>query len=320
MTLPQQRLPGTTYFISAVCERRECRLPPTEETAGAIAVALYDAAERYRVKVVAVSVPNNHMHLVVYDELGLVSEFMRDVNSVVARFGNARDGVKGWGFWDRQQVVCVALGDARSVVDKVAYTMANPVTSFLVERLEEWPGLNTRLEDLGRWRGTVHRRPARFFREGGRVSEVVEVASELPPMVEAAYGVEGFARRVGARMEELMASARAEAAAKGHGFLGVERVLARGVWFRPKSSTKRKAGREAEAIRRVAAGERRLARMMAEALLMFRRAHRAAWEAFRRGLEVVFPAGTYKAWRWYGAERAAGRGGDVGGGLPAPSG
>ncbi|MCC6624544.1 MAG: hypothetical protein IT385_25070 [Deltaproteobacteria bacterium] len=301
--------------MTAVCERRECRLPPTEETSAAIAVALYDAAERYRVKVVAVSVPNNHMHLVVYDELGLVSEFMRDVNSVVARFGNARDGVKGWGFWDRQQVVCVALGDARAVVNKVAYTMANPVTSFLVERLEEWPGLLTRIEDLGRWRGSVHRRPARFFREGGRVSEVVEVASELPPMVEAAYGVEGFARRVARRMEELMTAARVEAAGKGHGFLGVERVLAQGVWHRPTSPSRRRAGGDAEAIARVAAGERRLKRMMVEALLAFRRAHRAAWEALRRGLEVTFPAGTYKAWRWYGASREEGEGA-----CPSPSG
>lgn len=306
MTLPQERLPGTTYFISAVCERRECRLPPTEETTAAIAVALYDALERHQVKLVAVSVPNNHMHLVVYDELGLVSEFMRDVNSVVARFGNARDGVKGWGFWDRQQVVCIALGDAQSVVDKVAYTMANPVTSFLVERLEDWPGLNTRIEDLGRWRGPVHRRPTRFFREDGRVSEVVEVASELPPMVEAAFGVEGFARRVRARMDALMGAARAEAAAKGHGFVGVERILRQGVWHRPASPTKRRAGREVEAIRRVTASEKRLARMLVEALLAFRRAHRAAWEAFRRGVEVTFPAGTYKAWRWYGAERVEG--------------
>ena len=98
MTLPQRRLCGTTYFITSRCERRECRLPPTEETSAAIAVAVSEAAERHGVRVTAVSVPGNHMHLVVYDAGGRVSEFMRDVNSVIARFGNARDGVKGWKF------------------------------------------------------------------------------------------------------------------------------------------------------------------------------------------------------------------------------
>ena len=303
MTLPQQRLPATTYFITSVCERRECRLPPTEETSAAIAVALYEAAERYQVRIVAVSVPNNHMHLVVYDTGGFVSEFMRDVNALIARFGNARDGVKGWGFWDRQQLVCVALGDAQTVVNKVAYTLANPVTSFLVERIEQWPGLQTRIDDLGRWRGQVYRRPACFFRAKGRVSEVVEVASELPPMVEAAFGVEGFQRRVKQRVESLVTAARKEAAANGHGFVGLAEVLRQGVWHRPTSPSKRETGADVTPIKRVAASTRKLGRAMVEAFVNFQKAHRAAWKALRSGLDATFPAGTYKAWRWYGATR-----------------
>jgi len=303
MTLPQPRVPGTTYFISAVCERRECRLPPTEETSAAIAIVLMDALERHGLTLTAISVPNNHVHLVVWDPRGAVSEFMRDLKSLVARFGNARDGVKGWGFWDRQQAVCMALGDAQAVVEKVAYTVANPVTSFLVERLEDWPGLQTRVEALGHWKGRVYVRPQRFFRKDGWASEAVEVVSELPPMVERAFGVEGFRRRVGCEVERLVARARATAAEAGHGFIGLEAVLARGVWHRPSSPTKRKAGREATSLKQVAASSRRRLRAMVETLVAFRRAHREAWESMRRGLRTVFPGGTYKAWRWYGATR-----------------
>jgi len=303
MTLPQPRVPGTTYFISAVCDRRECRLPPTEETAAGMAIVLVDALERYHMTLTAISVPNNHVHMVVYDPEGRVSEFMRDFKGLVARFGNARDGVTGWGFWDRQQAVCVALGDAQVVVDKVAYTMANPVTSGLVERLEEWPGLHTRLEDLGRWRGPVYKRPALFFREGGATSEIVEVASELPPMVEAAFGVDGFQQRVAAAMEELVAAARSRAAESGSGFVGVPRILAQGVWHRPTSPTKRAAGEASRALPQVAASSRGRLLAMLAALVDFRRAHRRAWERLRRGVATLFPTGTYKAWRWYGARR-----------------
>jgi len=304
MTLPKPRVPGTTYFISAVCERRECRLPPTQETAAAIAVVMVDALERYQLTLTAISVPNNHVHMVVYDPLGQVSEFLRDMKSLVARFGNARDGVVGWGFWDRQQSVCVALGDAQAVVDKVAYTIANPVTSFLVERGEEWPGLQTRVEDLGNWRGRVYVRPQTFFGEDTWASEAVEVVSELPPMVQRAFGVEGFRRRVREAVERLEAGARDEAREQGHGFVGVARVLANGVWHRPTSAPKRESGRAAAALRQVAASSRKRLRVMVEALLEFRRAHRAAWEAMRRGLRVLFPVGAYKAWRWYGASRS----------------
>lgn len=304
MTLPQPRVPGTTYFISAVCERRECRLPPTEETSAGIAVALVDALWRHQLTLTAISVPNNHVHLVVYDPLGKVSEFLRDMKALVARFGNARDGVKGYAFWDRQQSVCMALGDAQAVVEKVAYTIANPVTSFLVERGEQWPGLQTRVEDLGEWRGRVYVRPETFFAANGWSSEAVEVVSELPPMVQRAFGMEGFRRRVRAEVERLESAARESAAAKGHGFIGVARVLAQGVWHRPKSPSKRKAGREAVALRQVAASSRKRLRAMVEALVDFRRAHRAAWEAMRSGLRVLFPVGAYKAWRWYGASRS----------------
>jgi putative transposase len=307
MTRPQQRLPGATWFITAVCERRECRLAPDEETTAAIAVAVFDGLDRHGVRLVALSVPGNHMHIVVWDPLGRVSEAMRDVKSVIARYCNTRDEVRGWAVWDRQQSMFQVLGDAQAVVDKVAYTIANPTTSFLVPRPEAWTGAQTPIETLGTGRGRVYRRPAKFFRADGRSSEWGVLAPELPPMVERAYGVAGFQRRVRARVEELVAKAHAEARESGRGFVGIEAVLARGVWHRPENAaTKRKVGRQSEPLRRVSASTKRRTTAMARALAVFREAHRAAWEAMRMGLRVMFPAGTYKAWRWYGAMRAEG--------------
>ena len=303
MTLAQPRIPGTTYFITTRCERRELRLPPTPETSAGIAVALAEAAERRRVRIVAASAPGNHIHLVVHDETGRVSAFMQDVFSLIGRFCNVRDGVKGIGFWNRQPAVAVALGDPQTVVEKVAYVIANPVTSFLVPKLSEWPGLKFEISDLGRWWGPIYKRPDIFFRKNGWVSDEVQVSSELPPMVEGAYGVEGFQKRVKVVVERLIAEAHAEAKAKGHGFVGIDKILRQSVWKKPSSPDDRKAGFAAEAIHRVAASTKARVRQMVKALLEFRIAHALAWEEFRRGLRPLFPPGTYKAWRFYGAAR-----------------
>ena len=95
MTLAQPRFPGTTYFITTRVERRELRLPPTPETSAGVAVALAEAAEQHQVRIVAASVPGNHLHLVAHDEMGTLSAFMKHAFSVIGRFCNARDRVKG---------------------------------------------------------------------------------------------------------------------------------------------------------------------------------------------------------------------------------
>ena len=52
-----------------------------------------------------------------------------------------------------------------------------------------------------------------------------------------------------------------------------------------------------------AASQGRLKAML-EQLLAFRRAHRQAWFALSQGFRrVMFPAGTWVAWRYYGAMR-----------------
>lgn len=307
MTLPQQRLPGATCFITACCDRRQARLPPEPETNAGFAIAMVEAAERYGIKIVCATTVMNHYHAVVYDEHGSVSDFLRDFHSVMARFGNARDGVRAIGFWDRQQVDVQVLGDALSVARKVAYCIANPTTSFLVSRPERWPGVWTRIEDLGRWRGPVFRRPERFFDPAGWVSESVELAWELPPAVEASMGIEGFQARVRHEVERLIVEAHSAAEEAGHGFMGLAKVRAIGVWDAPSSPSPRKVGREAVARRRVSAVNRAVVRAMATALVVFWQVHRRAWEAYQRGERVVFPAGSWKAWRFYGARRVAGR-------------
>ena len=102
MTEPKQRLPGTTYFVTGVCERHESRLKPSPETNAAFAVSMVEAAERYGIDIIAVCQMSSHYHSVVYDRCGALSEYLRDFHGVMGRYGSARDNVSNCKFWSSQ--------------------------------------------------------------------------------------------------------------------------------------------------------------------------------------------------------------------------
>lgn len=304
MTEPKQRLPGTTYFVTGVCERHEFRLKPSDETNAAFAVAMMEAADRHGIDVIAVCQMSSHYHSVVHDRLGLLSEYLRDFHGVMGRYGSARDGVENTKFWGSQDSDTVPLGDVATVIEKVAYTLANPTKHLIVERPEKWNGVRTRVADLGTGRGPVFRRPGRFFDAAGRVSEVVMVGSELSPEISDGIGAKRFRERVAARVERYVAEAKARVRSGEAQFLGLARAKKLSVWHVSERPKGRSAGREAAPRRRVGAATKGRTLAMLAALLEFRKTHRAAWRRMQLGLEAVFPPGTWVAWRFYGAERA----------------
>jgi len=304
MTEPKQRLPSTTYFVTGVCERHEFRLKPGEETNAAFAVSMMEAADRYGVDVIAVCQMSSHYHAVVHDRYGFMSDYLRDFHGVMGRYGSARDGVVNCKFWSSQDSDTMVLGDVQTIVDKVAYTLANPTKDFIVERPEQWNGVRTRVEDIGTGRGPLYQRPERFFDAAGSVSEVVMLSSELPDAIIDTIGPEVFRRRVAAAVDAMTAEAQAEVAVGNARFLGLDKAKRYSVWHATNRPKGRKAGRDAEARKRVDAASKGRLRAMLDALLEFRHAHREAWQRMRAGLEAVFPPGTWYAWRFYGARRA----------------
>jgi hypothetical protein len=317
MTLPKRRLPGTAYFLSTVCERHEFRLKPTPQTRAAFAFTLVEAANRHGVDIIAVMQMSSHYHAVVYDRLGTLSEFMRDFHGVMGRFGSWRDRVENTKFWSAEESEAVEIGDMETLVDCAAYALANPTKDFIVERPEQWVGVMTPVDGLGLGRGEVFQRPKSFFDPEGRTSEGVMLGSDYPHELEELMPIGVFRERVRARVEEYIAGARAEVDAGRRTFSGVKRAMKRSVWYSARAETGAAAGRGArKARRRAAAADKGRLQAMLEELLEFRKSHRAAWEAFRRGLRgAVFPAGTWFAWRFYGVMRLLA----VGRTLEAPS-
>jgi len=306
MTLPKRRLPGTAYFLSVACDRHEFRLKPTPETKAAFAFTLVEAANRHGIDIIAVMQMSSHYHAVVYDRLGTLSEFLRDFHGVMGRFGNWRDEAENTKFWSAEESETVEIGDVDALVDCTAYALANPTKDFIVERPELWAGVMTPVDALGLGLGQVFYRPKRFFDPEGMTSEGVMLCSDYPHELEELLPQEAFRKRVKARVEEYIEKAKAEVAAGRRRFSGVKEAMKVSVWHSARSSSTDPGGNRRKPRRRVAAATQGRIQAMLEQLVAFRKAHRIAWEALSRGFrDVVFPAGTWFAWRFYGAQRVS---------------
>ncbi len=82
----------------------------------------------------------------------------------------------------------VELCTPRAVVDEAAYTLANPTAAGLVRFSNEWPGVRTRVSDIGERTVTVER-PGAFFADDGIMPAQVELRLELPEVLIQMFGV-----------------------------------------------------------------------------------------------------------------------------------
>jgi hypothetical protein len=203
-----------------------------------------------------------------------------------------------WGrwesFWAPSSYSRVELVEGRDVIDKVIYTLANPVSSGLVESSSRWPGPVSGVLEGGEER-TVYKKPRFFFRPGGTLPEVA-VLRVVRPEAERELTDEEFSALLRRRLEEREAECRREMEESGRAFLGAQRVLEESPFDAPRSHEPRRGLNP-----RVAAKDkwRRIERL--QRLASFAEAYRAAWLAFRAGVrDVLFPAGTYWLRRFLG--------------------
>jgi len=170
------------------------------------------------------------------------------------------------------------------MLDKMAYTLANPTAAGLVKSPDEWPGVIS--DRFGE--ECLAEMPDNFFDEDGDLPESSELVFVRPHIFSKLSDAE-----LHARLREEVATrvrvARDAMAERGRAFLGRESVLRQSVDAIPKTDAPRRnpsprvSGRSS--VERVAAIRR---------ICEFVRAYRVAWDEWRRGTpETTFPAGTY---------------------------
>lgn len=283
MTLPRQILPGQIYFVTRRTTQREFLLRPSRVTNHNASYCLALAAERTGVVVHAVCVMSNHWHGVVTDPEGRLPEFIECFHKLLAKAQNASlDRCEN--FWSTDKTSVVLLTSEQDVLEKMAYTLANPTAAGLVKSPEEWPGVIS--GRFGENRSTEM--PDGFFDEEGDLPDSSELQIVRPEIFAALSDAQLYARlrdEVATRVR----SARDEIAHAGRSFLGRKGVLRQSVTARPNTETAKRKLNPRVAGQSIAARAAAIQR-----LCEFYKAYRAAWTEWRSGSrDVKFPAGTY---------------------------
>jgi hypothetical protein len=91
---------------------------------------------------------STHYHLVANNGTGCITDFLQDVNALIARELNALRGTSG-GFFDRAPGIQTVVGDGR-VLRHCVYTLANAVAAGIVHKTAHWKGSNSLRMEYGR--------------------------------------------------------------------------------------------------------------------------------------------------------------------------
>lgn len=288
MSHPRMSIPGGTYLITRTTAMSLFLLTPSKAVNEIMEYCIAWAARGRGILIHAVSVESNHFHLVVTDTQGRLSEFMQELNRSAARcllqhYRNRFPQRRIDALWTRSQSFnALLLVNPEAVLDKLVYTLTNPVKDGLVRDYRKWPGFNTRPSDWRRGARTA-RRPSEYFKNTPEIIDYhVCAPSQLCASLEQAIATV----ELHVRMAQEQASV--ELAAQGRSFAGVNAVLATSPLDAP--GTPQPVGGLKPTL---AAGSDHEALCVAKAALMtFRRAYREAWREFKARAKALFPGGT----------------------------
>ena len=283
MTLPRRFLSDSTYFVTRRCSQRKFFLKPTKKTTQIFLYCLGVAAKKYGVFIHAVIVMSNHYHVVFTDPHAKAAEFYGWVHKYVSKAVNASLG-RWENMWSSEKPSVITVNEPKTVLDKIIYTICNPVEARLVARAKHWPGVllykashSQRVE-----------RPKVYFRKDGDMPDEVELMIVRPPQyadISQEEYEELIEREVTAREEKI----HKEMKSKGQSFLGVHEIMRQSHNSSPKSYAKRRG------FNPQIAGKNKWLRLEAiQRHKEFQFEYREAYKRWRKGdRDVVFPAGTY---------------------------
>lgn len=288
MTKPREVIPGRSYMFTRRCSERRFFLRPSKETNQAIAYCYGVAAQERNIDLFWLSSMSNHNHCGGEDQKASYSEFLRYAHSLLARCMNVR--LCRWEkFWSDEQTNVVHLADAETLFEKMVYCLTNPVKDHLVDKVFNWPGVNSLRHQLS---GTpmVVQRPSWFFDPEGKMPEQVEIHFKRPQQF--AHLTEqqwrDKLRKAVETVEHQAAQERRDNAAVR--IMGRKAILRQSPFSSPKTRTRRRGLKPTLASR----DKQRRADLL-KAHKRFQQRYRHAYQRLRAGeRDVLFPYGTYK--------------------------
>jgi putative transposase len=289
-TRPRFIRPRATYAISRLVLGQRFLLRPDSLVCALFTWVLAAAARLYDVEIHVAVVMSSHFHLVVTVPKENVSDFMHCLDSNLAKALQVLRKYRRTVIWTPGGPSIVELETPQAVVEQCAYAIANPVTAGLVYDAADWPGVTTKVSEIGTavWRA---RMPGYYFDpKNPRWRQEEQLAITMPPCLRDLPMAEAHAL-IESEVERRQDAARAEVRLRGGSFAGAARAQ-RVSWLRCSKEPLKQgklnpdiaAGRGQHEARKAAIARRKT----------FEAEHRDAkkrWCAGERS--VVFPAGTY---------------------------
>ena len=263
-------------------------LLPTAQVRQLILYLLFLCAQRHGVTLYAMVVMFNHYHLLGNDRSGAFPAFMQDFNSMLAKALNVILVRKGK-LWSGDGFVPTYPQSSASMLDRLRYIYGNPLEANLVSRVDDYPHLLIRPQDIGR--DLVAERPDHpFFNDNPAYPAQLHGRFEVPPEF-AELGVDGYRELLESVCVELEAENRERRERDGVAVVGAKRLRAHREWRRVPESSERWFR-----LRPQIAERDKALRIAAIRLLQsFREAYREALRRYNEGeLDVEFPYGTWK--------------------------
>jgi REP element-mobilizing transposase RayT len=291
-TPPRRIIAGTTYLVTRRCVQRQFLLTPSSTVNAVFEYTLALTVARYGILLHGFCVMSNHFHLVITDPAARLPDFLRDLDTLLARALNLHLG-RSENFFSSDKPSYVELLASGDVISKLVYTLSNPVTAGLVPRRTEWPGAVSRMRDVSGAARRV-RRPRLFFSE--RMPDELELRLCTPLVKRDGRAVEmspdevrRFRRDVRRRTDAHERRVRERAVLRGRRFVGAASILRQCPFASP--STPSRSGMSP----RIAAADKHQRCAALEELRGFITLYYEALKQYRDGfLDVVFPAGTFK--------------------------
>jgi len=283
MAKSQRRIPGVTYLLTRRTYQRTFRLRPHEQTNAIVLYCLAQAATQHGVLVHGVVAMSNHLHIVVTDKRGELSDFMRNMHRNMAKALNASQGQ--WeNLWAVRPAGTTRLPTREDVLAKIAYTAANPIIAALVESPDKWPGVLL-------WKpgsAAVAQRPRVYFGRKRAWPASAELRIVPPPDVREDER-EQWREQVHAAVDAAAREARGAVRREGKKFLGAAKVMAKSFLARATSYEDK-----GQLMPIVAANDPQVLKAELAAEREFQVSYRRALDAWRAGdRTVVFPYGTW---------------------------
>ena len=308
MSSPRNLYPYTTVFVTCRCVHQSFRLVPKPVVRRIVDFCFGVVSSRYReetgMQFYEFEFISTHYHLVANNGTGCITDFLQDLNALIARELNALRGTSG-AFFDRGPGIQTVVGGGR-VFRHCVYTLANAVAAGIVHKTAHWKGSNSlRMEygkayvvskpRVGLWSKKVqhkHRKSSQnsgraAFADRSKLADTAVLMLDRPPIMPELSDTE-----LRAKIREALAKNEAELAHKraGKPVLGIKAAL-KIHWRTVPKDGEELFGRQPNFSTETVAQHiemkrirRRFPSRYADAL--------ARWNAGER--DVVFPAGTVR--------------------------